>query len=395
MECPQFGLANCPFVMKMVEELVSKQVQAGSNFVFSPLSFQAMMSLVAAGSSGCTLQQLLWFLGLKSIADLHLVSYRLIAFASPPEECKKLFGGPLLSLVSSVWLDKSFPLRSNFEEIAEGIFRAEAKQTDFSAEKGAQADINSWMDNASKGLIRDIIPSVSLDKETALIFANAMYFKGTWARRFKASKTETRIFHLLNGEIMQGPFIRSKKYEKHLYKSFKNDFKILKLPYQNNKDSRCFAMYFFLPEQIDGLQSLVCRICSDPQYFNQQFDLREEIVPDFWLPRFKISHGFQASEILKEQGLILPFTEVGEMTEIHNCPNNKLYVSEIFHKSCVEISEKGTDGVPRNAAGLTKFTASYPTPSFVADHPFLFMIREEISRIVFFLGAVINPFSSA
>ncbi|KAK6944413.1 Serpin domain [Dillenia turbinata] len=138
----------------MVEELVSKQVQASCNFVFSPLLLQAMLSLVSAGSSGGTLRQLLWVLKLIYI----------------------------------------------HERI-----------------KGAR-DSSVTLSHLSG----------SLDKEAALIFVNAMYFKGTWARRFKASKTETWLFHL-NGEIMQGPFIRSKKYEKHLYKSFANDFKILKL----------------------------------------------------------------------------------------------------------------------------------------------------------------------
>ncbi|KAH7532825.1 hypothetical protein FEM48_Zijuj04G0063500 [Ziziphus jujuba var. spinosa] len=94
---------------------------------------------------------------------------------------------------------------------------------------------------------------------------------------------------------------------------------------------------------------------------------------------------------MKEMGLKLPF-EARELTEMVDGPNSdRLYVSDTFHKSHIEVNEEGTETAASTAAAFRFVCATFPTPSFVADHPFMFMIREEIHGMVFFVGAVLNP----
>ncbi|KAI9073458.1 hypothetical protein K1719_044595 [Acacia pycnantha] len=95
---------------------------------------------------------------------------------------------------------------------------------------------------------------------------------------------------------------------------------------------------------------------------------------------------------MKEQGLTLPFTP-GELTEVSDSSNShKLYVSKILQKAFVEVNEEGTEAAASTAAVFDLFSAMWPKPkpSFVANHPFLFMIREETSLALFFVGAVLN-----
>ncbi|KAK1383487.1 Serpin-ZXA like [Heracleum sosnowskyi] len=153
-------------------------------------------------------------------------------------------------------------------------------------------------------------------------------------------------------------------------------------------------MYFFLPLENNGLQTMVQKINSIPGFFNQEFQLREEnLGVRFRIPRFKFSFECEASTAMKELGLTLPFIAQREFTELACSPHGeKLCVSKIFHKSYIEVNEEGTEAVA--SAGLARMRRCcqrVKPPGFEADHPFMFMIREETSRVVFFIGAVINP----
>ncbi|KAJ0681018.1 putative Serpin family protein [Helianthus annuus] len=81
--------------------------------------------------------------------------------------------------------------------------------------------------------------------------------------------------------------------------------------------------------------------------------------------------------MLKKLGLKLPFEFGPRITEIVDSPN--LYVSSVIHKSVVEVNEEGTEAA---ATGHC---------NFVADHPFLFVIREDVTGVMLFMGQEIHP----
>ena len=232
--------------------------------------------------------------------------------------------------------------------------------------------MNSWVEEATKGLISGPLSYESVNCDTAIIFANALYFKGLWDQKFDASRTQTRDFHLLNGQIVQVPFMTTNT-RFHHYRSFAG-FKVLKLPYQSGQDPRKFFMYFFLPDEKDGLLNLIQKVKSNPGLLNiQQFDLTKERLTDFWIPKFKFSFGFEDPDTTKKMGLMLPFSP-GELTEVVTCPysGKKLFVSNILHKSCIEVNEEGTQAAAVSVAICEPgcLRSDYEYPSFVADHPF-------------------------
>ncbi|CAK7335293.1 unnamed protein product [Dovyalis caffra] len=376
----------------MTNQILLKQVEKGSNFVSSPLSLHVMLSLVAAGSTGQTLEQLLGFLGSKSIAELNQLSSQINNLVSLVEGAETAneptTGTPTLLFVNGVWVEKSFGLKPSFEEIASDTYKAKTELVDFTNKADeVLLEVNSWAERATRGLIKGLLPSGYVDCNTALVLANALYFKGAWDQQFDTSKTEHRDFHFLDGHIVQVPFMTGKKYEQYLYRDC-DGYRVLQLPYQSGQSTRQFSMFFFLPDKKDGLLNLVKMLNSKPGFFNQQFDLQSRVeLPDFWIPRFKFSYHFEASETLKEMGLQLPFYpgELGEMVNSSNSEN--LYLSKVFQKAYIEVNEEGTEAAASTAATMRWCSASYPTPSFVADHPFMFMIREETTRTVLFTGA--------
>ncbi|RWR77307.1 serpin-ZXA [Cinnamomum micranthum f. kanehirae] len=112
--------------------------------------------------------------------------------------------------------------------------------------------------------------------------------------------------------------------------SFK-DFQVIKLHYRRGQEGRQLSMYIFLPEKRNGLPNLVKKLSSDSGFLNSfNYYFTRVAVRDFSLPRFKFSFGFEASTFMKELGLVLPFSNVVEFTEMVEQSHGP-FVSEIQH----------------------------------------------------------------
>lgn len=256
--------------------------------------------------------------------------------------------------------------------------------------------MNSWAEKATKGLIKEIVPRET-ELGPPLCLANALYFKGEWESQFHGSSTIHEDFHLLNGETAIVPFM-TKYDELFSYGEFE-DFKLLRLPYQRGPDmNKQFSMYIFLPNARCGLENLIKKLESDPKMLqSKMLNLNSEELSQVWKPKMKFSHGFKAIELMKAKGLTLPFDRnEADFSRMVRTPNGvTVYVNIILHKAFVEVNEEGTEAAAvtfvGTALGCSGPGMKRPKPSFVAEHPFMFMIVEDFSKLVLFTGAVVNP----
>ncbi|KAG6779271.1 hypothetical protein POTOM_015644 [Populus tomentosa] len=154
----------------MTNQLLLKEIEKGSSFVSSPLSFHLTLSLVAAGSTGKTSEQLLSFLVTEYLGTQSAV----ITYCQDYAACR----GSLI------------------------------KQ---------EKEVSLWAERKTGGLIKEVLPPGSVDNDVALILANAIYFKGAWDQKFDAPRTELGDFHLLNGQIVQVPFLAGLGFEELRY----------------------------------------------------------------------------------------------------------------------------------------------------------------------------------
>ncbi|XP_062028055.1 serpin-ZX-like isoform X2 [Rosa rugosa] len=355
------------------------------NMVYSPLSIHVVLSLIAAGSKkGYPQDEMLKFLKAKSTEQLNDLALKLIplvfADGSPS-------GGPCLSLANGVWVEMSLPVMASFKQVVENAYKAVLKQVDFMTKsEEARCEVNSWAEKETRGLIKDLLPPGTVDSTTRIILANALYFKGAWDQKFNETRTKMFDFHLLSGRSVKAPFMTSWKDQ---FISVFDGFKVLKLPYKQGEDhNRRFSMYVFLPNASNGLPSLVERVCSEAGFLGRYLPWTKVEVNKFLIPKFKITFGFEACQFLETLGLKLPYlseTVVGD----------EPVVELMIHKSFIEVNEEGTEAAAATAAvGFGYCSASRPVIEkidFVADHPFLFLIREEATGAVMFIGHVLNP----
>ncbi|CAN0876111.1 At1g47710 [Linum grandiflorum] len=386
---------NTAFSLDMAFHILLKEAACNkaSNFVFSPLSFHSMLCLIAVGAKGTTLERLLPILGSNSLEELNSLTSQIFLPMNTTT--------PIVSFLNTAWVDQKFKLKPAFEKIASEVYSSTIKQVDFiSNAKEVEDSINLWANQATKGLVETLLPEGSIKEDTTLVLANALYFKGQWDRKFDPSRTQIRNFHLLNSEeTVAIPFMTTKTSHKHLYKSF-DGYKVLKIPYQNTRDTtqgteetNQFAMNFFLPDAKDGLPDLVNRIRTNPAMLSNHSDellLQPENLQPLWIPRFKLSFEMEASKTLKELGLGMVLNQ-GELTEMVDCGAESVAVSKMFHKACIEVNEEGTEAAAGTAPRIVRKARRVNPPSFVADHAFVFTVVEEMSGIVLFIGAVVNP----
>jgi len=300
-----------------------------------------------------------------------------------------------LSAANGVWIDKYLSLKPSFKDLLENSYKATCSHVDFLNKPVEVIDeVNTWAEVNTNGLIknifsRDCSQTIEHIRGSKLILANAVYFKGSWSEKFDAKLTKDNDFHLLDGTSVKVPFMTS--YKDQYLRSY-DGFQVLRLPYVED-DQRQFSMYIYLPDAKDGLPVLLEKIASEPGFLDNHIPNYQTEVGAFRIPKFKFYFEFDASNVLYDMGLTLPFSILGgSLTEMVDPPaiGEKLYVSKIIHKACIEVDEEGTEAAAVSA-GVISIQCLRQTTDFVAEHPFLFTVREDTSGVILFMGQVLDP----
>lgn len=175
----------------------------------------------------------------------------------------------------------------------------------FSKVEEVREEMNSWVENHTNNLIKDLLPAGSVASDTDKIYANALYFKGAWKRPFEKYNTRDRDFHLVNGTSVSVPFMTSSDDQ---YVRAYDGFKVLRLPYRRGSNDstspiRKFSMYFFLPDKKDGLYELLEKMGSTPGFVDNHIPRFRDELEAFRIPKFRISFGFSVSTVLDQLGM--------------------------------------------------------------------------------------------
>jgi serpin B len=209
-------------------------------------------------------------------------------------------------------------------------------------------------------------------------------FKGDWSKSFLKGATEEDTFHVTSDKSTRVPLM-SKLDVLRFWTG--NGIKALELPYGKVGD---LSTVVILPDEIDGLSALETK--PTPENLSQWLSglggpWRKVQV---FLPRFKLTSQFSLTDVLKAMGMTLAFDrDKADLSGISS--QEKLYISAVIHKAFVDVNEKGTEA----AAGTGVVVGTYgvePAPAvFRADHPFLFLIRDNRTTNILFVGRVVNP----
>jgi serpin B len=221
-----------------------------------------------------------------------------------------------------------------------------------------------------------------------MVLTNAIYFKGDWQTPFTKAYTEEDDFHLSPARNVKAPLM-------HLTEGFNyfdgGKFQALEIPYESGD----LSMIVFLPRDIGGLPALEELLTAShmKQWLDQLQPVPEVILT---LPKFQMTRQFGLAGTLAAMGMPRAFdaaaADFSGMTG-----NHELFISAVIHKAFIDVNEKGTEAAAATAVVMEKAMAMPPRfqppppPVFRADHPFIFLIRDNRSGGILFMGRVTDP----
>jgi serpin B len=240
--------------------------------------------------------------------------------------------------------------------------------------------INRWVEDKTNDKIKNLIPEGALNAMTRLVLTNAIYFKGDWASQFDKDDTEDADFFVSPEKTVTASLM----YQKEEFKYAENELlQILQLPYKGDD----LSMLVLLPKEKIGLADLEKELTADKLTEWQKRMYEQEI--EVYLPKFKMTSQFSLSETLKKMGMSDAF-DPGKADFSGMTGNKDLFISAVLHKAFVEVNEKGTEAAAATGV-MMQLSMALDEPVFRADHPFIFMIQDNKTGSILFVGRVMDP----
>jgi serpin B len=376
---PELVKGNTDFAFKLYR-LLAENKDKPSNFVFSSYSIAQLMAMLDMGADGETELQIARALNFTLTQDkrhsaFQALNNNLVNNAQTPE-------GTWCN-ANALWVAKDFPLNPNYLAQVKSLYSSEVQSAEFASNaKGAVETIDKWVQDQTKGRIKNLFKELSSD--TALVLANAVYFKNNWEVAFPKSATRDDNFTLLHGQTITVPMMKLEQKSKFPYWHEKN-FQVVELPYKGKHVS----MIIILPEadQFDAVEAAL-----DANQFEKAI---ASLVPTdikLSMPRFQFQYELPMIPILKTMGITDAFNpnlaNFGKMTS----SSKSLYVAQATHKAFISVDEQGAEAaavsgavpIPISVGGMRGLELNI-------SRPFLFAIRDQETGAILFMGRVLNP----
>ena len=363
-------------------DLYSQLRSQSGNLFFSPESISTALAMTYAGARGDTASEM--------AKTLH--------FTLPPDQLHPAMGALLndlnaehagyqLRVADALWAQQGYTFLDDFLKLTKNDYGAGFNPVDFSgATEAARLTINQWVEQKTENKIKDLLQPGVLDKTTRLVLTNAIYFKGDWQTPFEKEWTEDEDFHLSQAQTVKTPLMR----RSDSFNYFNGGtFQALEIPYKSGE----LSMIVLLPNDISGLPALEQTLtASNMQQWLRLLQPVSKVI--LTMPRFKMTRQFELQQTLGAMGMPSAFNrttaDFSGMTGGHD-----LFISAVIHKAYVDVNEQGTEAAAATAVLMMPTMARQertpPPIVFRADHPFIFLIRDNRSGGILFMGRVIDP----
>lgn len=368
-------------------DLYQKLKEQPGNLFLSSFSISTSLAMVSAGAHGQTEAEI------TNVCHLNL----------PPEKLHPAFAALItrmdhvqrwnritLKLADSLWCQRDYQFEDGFLNIVGKDYFTEARAVDFRNAAGSANEINQWIGTKTNHKIPGAIKAEQFDQYTRLVLCDAIYFKGMWLRQFKPGDTKPFPFHVTTNETVMVPMMfQHGKFKTTVTQD--GSVQLLELPYSGNDLSMVIVMptpFDYMPNgghyDLSDLEEKVTP--GNLSAWLSQLDARVPDKTSISLPRFTTASSFDLKDKLKALGIILAFSDQADFHGMDGSTN--LYLSDVLHKAFVEVNETGAEAA---AMTLEENRVRSMSERFIVDRPFIFLIRDNGSGSILFLGRMIDP----
>ncbi len=280
-----------------------------------------------------------------------------------------------LNIANALWVENDYSINSEGQENVEKYYLGETLAFDNSQSKDTADRVNQWCNTKTNGRIKKILQEEEISPLTQLILTNAIYFKGRWQEEFKAINSKEKIFYNSKNEQSQVEFM---KLTRELAYTEDEDVQVLKMRYKGFQ----LSMLIILPKKND-IGALKSSLTSDMlAEWNRELKTYKVEVS---LPKFKFEYEADMNEPLIQLGIERAFNPMSA---------NEIYISKVKHKAIINVNEEGAEAAAVTEAEVSEMSAppiNYEQRIFNANHPFLFVIQDNRTQNILFMGKVEEP----
>ncbi len=372
--------ANNDFAFDVLQ---ATRADVPDNLFFSPFSISSALGMTYGGAGGDTAQQLhdVLHVGLDDAAFHETLGAYVHDVGGEHERAYTL------DVANRLFVDQSFPLQPAFVTLTTDTYGAPVAPVDFVGDPdGARAAVNGWVSDQTRGTIDALLPAGSITSDSRIVLANAIYFLGDWTQAFEPSSTTDQLFHAPSGDRTVPMMLGNPAGDEPLLATINDDFSMIRLPYQSDE----LSMLLILPtDPATPLADLEPTL--DAARLQALVDaLQPAYQTTVQLPRFELRTQLELAPALKSLGMTDAFDFALADFSPLSATTEDFAIAEVFHEAFVSVDEHGTEASAASGVHGHRQLFSY-TPPFVADRPFLFAIRDDLTGTILFLGRLVEP----
>ncbi len=284
---------------------------------------------------------------------------------------------------NSLWAQNDFKFFHTFFKTIESNYKAPVELVDYKNAENrekARLNINSWTEKKTNKKIKNLLQESDLDKDTKLVLVNAVYFLAEWKIKFEEKNNYEDKFYGV-GKETKTMFMR-KKYRTKYFEDDKTQ--VIEIPYIDEKAS----MVVFLPKKKKGLKALQDNFTN--KYYEEIVSKLKYEKTEITFPKFKIESRYDLVKVLSDAGIKQAFTNKADFTDM--ICKKEIKIDKIIHQTFINVNESGTEAAAATAVVMKRITSTSPenTKKFKADHPFIYIIKDNKTASILFIGQMTN-----
>lgn len=347
--------------------------QKNENQIFSPQSISIALSMAYDGAKWRTKWEMAKVMHFQNNDNKNHEAWT--AYIDYFKQIKT----PLFYSANAAWIQKDFHFLPEYIKSIEA-YNAKIKAVDFKntlKREDARRQMNTWVENQTRQKIKHLIRKGDVDDQTRLVLINAIYFDAKWQYEFPAKMTKERPF---NGDKNNTCEFMHNEAE---YAWVQNEnYAAIELPYQSELSS----MFVILPNANSDISKILEEF--DAEAFNEMCQSMKKEKLRIGIPKFNLSSCTQMKKQLMKMGMLRAFTQDANFKGMNGKRN--LMIDEVIHQAVIDVNESGTKASAATAV-VVREKQQKVIPEFIADRPFIFVIKENKLGSILFAGVLENP----
>nr|XP_061787005.1 pigment epithelium-derived factor-like [Nerophis lumbriciformis] len=357
----KMGAATSDFGYNLFRALASRE--ASTNIFLAPISVSAVLTQLSMGGSERAQRQLFRALRYHTLQDPQLHN-TLKDLLTSVEAAGKGFSG-----AARIYLARRLRLKQEFLALVEQQYAVRPKVL-----QGGSQDtkaINDWVSQETGGKIPRFLEK-ALARTPGVNAASAAYFKGKWATAFRQAPTLDN-FQQEGKAPVRVPMMQQDNYPVKM--GIDPDLSCTIAQIVMNDD---VSMFVFLPDEVTAnLTALEDTLTAE---FVQDLSMTLQATHvSIALPVLKFSFSTDLLPLMADLGL----TDWLANTDLEKISPQPVKLVTVNHKVAMETATEGNQPPPA--------TSTTGHLRYHVDRPFVFLIRDEASGALLFVGRVLNP----